>query len=129
MWLKNLLIAATAVLAPVKAIMLAAGFLILADFLTGLWRAWKEKEPITSSGFRRTLTKAIAYQLAIITALVMEKYLLEDMPIIKIVASLIAMTEGKSIMENLSIVTGVDFMKALLEKIQGNKDEGDKKDG
>lgn len=126
-WLKTLLVSLAAVLAPVKAVMLGAGFLIFADLISGLWRAWKEKESITSSGFRRTVTKIVAYELAIVTALVMETYLLDGVPIIKIVASMIAMTEGKSIMENLSIVTGVDFIKALLEKIQGVKEE-DKKD-
>lgn len=101
--------------------MLAVGFMIIADLVTGVWRAVKAGEHISSSGFRRTVTKTAAYELAIVTAFVMEHFLLDgSLPVIKIVASLIAMTEGKSIMENLSEITGVNFMKVLMDKLQGS---------
>lgn len=123
--LKNLSVALLAVLAPIKAIMLAALALIVIDLITGLWRAKKTGENITSSGIRRTITKIVAYELALIAGLIMEQYLLGgSMPVIKLVAGLIAMTEGKSVLENLSEITGVDLVKAVMDKIQGSKPEG-----
>lgn len=124
-WLKNLAIALLAVLAPIKAIMLAAFALIMIDLVTGLWRAKKTGELVTSSGIRRTITKIVAYELALVAGLIMEHYLLGDsVPVIKLVAGLIAMTEGKSVLENLSEITGVDLVKAVMDKIQGSKPEG-----
>lgn len=112
-----------AILAPVKGTMIAAGVLIIIDMLTGIWRAKKSGEPITSNGFRRTLSKMAAYQLAIVTGFIMEKYLgLDFIPIVKVIGGLIALTEGKSALENISAITGVDFWKALLEKLQGKKE-------
>lgn len=119
-WLKNLLLVSLSILAPIKAVMLASFALIMIDLITGVWCAVKRKEAVVSSGFRRTISKIVAYELALVAALIMEQYLMSgSIPVIKIVAGLIAVTEGKSVMENLSEITGVDFLKVLVDKIQG----------
>ena len=122
-WLVTLALAVVAVLAPIKTLLLAVGFLIAVDFTTGVWRAFKVKEKITSKGFRRTVTKMVAYQLAVISGFVVQKYMLDDvLPVAKLVASVIGITELKSVLENLRLITGLDFWAALREKLNPNKD-------
>jgi hypothetical protein len=123
-WIPKTGLALLALLAPIHSLMIATGVLIFMDLFTGLWRAIKVKEPITSNGLRRTVTKLLAYQLAIITAWIMQTYLMVDfIPPVKIVASVIAITEAKSILENLSKISGTDLWSLLLEKFQGSKDK------
>lgn len=108
-------------LAPIKATMLAVSFLVLIDLITGLWASHKRNEKITSNGIRRTVSKTLAYQLAVICSFVMEQQFLGGIPIVKVVAGLIASTEFKSVLENISSITGVDFWDSLIESLQGKK--------
>lgn len=119
---ENTTIGVAAVLAPVHGIMLAVGALIFIDLFTGIWRAWKVKEKITSNGLRRTITKMVAYQLGIVTALILEKYLMTGVPMIQIVAGIIGVTEAKSVFENITVITGIDFLSVIKDKLQGKKE-------
>lgn len=110
-----------AFLAPIHTVMLAVGALILFDLITGIWASKKAGRPITSFGIRRTVTKAFAYQMSLITSMIMENYFLPEIPVIRIIAGLIAVTEFKSFLENVTDITGIDFWKAILDKIQGTK--------
>lgn len=118
-WSVKIGLALLAVLSPVKSIMIAALFLIIMDFITGIWAALKLKEEITSFKMRRTIVKCVVYQLAIIVAFVMETFLLNDIPLAKVIGALIAITEGKSFFENVRKITGTDFWALILSKIQG----------
>lgn len=108
---------------PIKATMFAVGALIIVDLFTGVWAAIKRDENITSNGFRRTVSKVIAYQLAIITSFIIDKYFAVGfgIEVVKIVAGLVAMTEFKSIMENISSITKLDLWKQILKQTQGQK--------
>lgn len=108
-------------LAPIKAVMLATGFLIMADLITGVWAAHKRKEKITSNGLRNTITKMFAYQACIITGFVVESHLLPEIPFVKVIAAMIAITEVKSFFENMHVISGIDFWSELLKKVHGNK--------
>ena len=115
-WLLKLMLSTVAVLAPVHSIMIMAGVLLILDLVTGLWKAVRTKKRITSSGISRTVTKVIAYNLAIITGFVVETTLVGGLvPVSKIVGSLIALTEATSIFENLSEITGTDFKSIIKE--------------
>lgn len=46
----NLVVAVMAVLAPIQSIMIVVAILIGADFITGIMKAYKLKEAITSRG-------------------------------------------------------------------------------
>lgn len=108
-----------AFLTPIKGVLAAVGFLIVADTLTGVWSALKQGKKIESAKLRRSVTKSAAYLLAIITGFVAQKHLLEDaIPIVTVVAGLIGATETLSIYENLSQISGVplaDKVKGLLQ--------------
>lgn len=113
----RLLIAAIAVLSPIKAVLIATGVTILIDLISGICRAVKAKEKIESSVMRRTVTKFFVYQLAIISGFIIETYLLQAIPITKLVSSVIGLVEIKSILENLNGIYGQDLFKTLLEKL------------
>jgi hypothetical protein len=89
-YLKALALSILAVLAPIKTVMIVTGVLIFADLILGILAARKRGEPITSAALRRTVSKMIAYQVAIITGFLCEKYLIEDaIPVTKLIAGMI----------------------------------------
>lgn len=112
------------ILAPIKAAMLTVGFLIFLDLLTGIWAAIKRKEPIKSAALRRTISKMIIYQLAVICGFLIEHYLVEGaLPIAKIVSGFIGIVEFKSILENFNSIMGTDIFKVLIQKLGSKNDQ------
>ena len=106
-WLLASIISIAAVFAPIKAILLVTGVLIAADLITGILAARKRGEQIKSAGLRRTITKVLVYNSAVMLGFLMEKYMLEGfIPVSKIAAGLIFIVEGKSIFENLDVING-----------------------
>ncbi len=116
--LKIIALTLLAVFAPIKAIILAAFVLILADLATGVFAAFKRKEPITSAGFQRTLIKTFVYLSAIMLGFLAETYLTGDLlPVSKIITSYIGFTEILSILENLNSISGGSLLTALITKL------------
>lgn len=105
------------VLAPIKMLMFSVGVLVVCDMILGILKARRNKEPITSEGLKRTVTKTFVYQLAILVAHLVDSELITGMGVLKVVSGLIAITEVKSIFENLHIITGIDFWSAGVSKI------------
>lgn len=106
-------------MAPAKATMIAVGFLVVGDLITGIWAAVKRGEAFSSAKLRQTITKTLGYQLAIVLSYVTESQLLPEIPVLKVVAGLIASTELVSALENLASITGVplaDAVKKLFNK-------------
>lgn len=113
-----------AFLAPIHTFMIAVGVLITFDLISGIWRAIKKGERVTSKGFRRTITKMVAYQAAVITAFLLESVFIGDLiPVVRIVSGFIAITECKSIYENLSIISGLDFWTLIKEQLNSQSDK------
>jgi hypothetical protein len=123
-WLLNVGLAALAVLAPIQTVLITVGGLVFADFFTGVWAALKEKQPITSAALRRTVSKIIVYQIAVISGFVLEKYLLADaVPVAKLIAGTIGLVEVKSVLENTKRITGQDIFKDLVGKLGSKNDQ------
>lgn len=117
-YLINLLVAALAVLAPIQSIMIVVGVLLAADFVTGILKAFKLKETISSRAMARSIYKMLAYQLLIITGFLLEKYLIQDViPVTKLLAATIGLVEFKSIAENVNILTGLSI-KVITDRLQ-----------
>lgn len=127
LFLKHLeptIIALLAVFAPVKAVLLVTGFVIFVDLVTGIMAARKRKEKISSAALRRTISKMVIYQTAILTGFLIETYLTGDLaPITKIVASIIGVTEGISIFENLNTLSDNKLFNEILKKLGSKNDE------
>ena len=116
------------VLAPIHAVIITVGILILFDSITGVLAARKRGEKIKSSGLRRTVSKAIVYQIAVISAFLVQKYLISDtVPVSKIVSGIIGVVELTSIFENLNTVYGANIFKKVLNLLGSPNDENNKK--
>ena len=121
-WLIALALSALALLAPVTGLMGAVGVLIGADFITGVLAARKRGEALTSKAMSRTITKALVYQLAVISAFALEGLVPGGLPIAKLIAAAVALVEFRSLTENVKTLTGVD-MTSILEKIQKKRED------
>jgi phage-related holin len=124
----GLAVSTIAVFAPIKSVILVTGLLIFADLITGILAARKKKQPITSAGLRRTVTKIFVYNAAILLGFLAETYMLEGfIPISKIASGLIAVVEMASLLENLNIINGSPVFKALIQKL-GSINDSDKEE-
>lgn len=113
-----------AIFAPVQSILLVTGFLIFADLVSGVIAAKKRGEAISSAGFRRTVSKVLVYNLAVISGFLVETYMISDLlPISKLIAGVIAMVELKSILENLNSINGTDIFKTVLSSLGSKNDK------
>ena len=119
--LKLLALSIIAVFAPAKAMIVTTIVLILADLITGVLAAQKSNEPITSAGLRRTVSKLLIYETAILLGFLTQTFLTGDsIPVSNIIAGFIGLTELTSVMENLNIIGGGSLLKALLQKLDSS---------
>lgn len=117
-FLKALLFSAVAVLAPIHALLIVTGILIVFDTITGIVAAKKRGERISSSGFKRTVIKMTMYQIGILSGFLLETYILGNLfPVSKMIAGAICVTETKSILENASAISGKNILKEIIEKL------------
>jgi phage-related holin len=114
--IKSWAIIILSLLAPIKSAILAVYFLIFTDFITGVWASIKEKQTITSSKMSRSISKVLIYSITIVVSFIVHKYLLVDfdLPIEAIVSGFIAITETKSILENLNRISSHRVIKDLI---------------
>ena len=118
-WAKNLLLVTVAFLTPIQAVLITVGALVWMDFLTGIAASIKNKIPITSYGFKRTVVKVCVYEMAIVLAYVVQLYLTGPaVPVLHLASSLIGLTELKSVYENLNIISGGSLLTTLISSIQ-----------
>lgn len=121
----NLLIATMAVFMPIKAALLLIVFLTLVDLITGVAAAIHRKEPVTSSGLKRTVIKLLVYLSVACLSYLVERYLTgEFVPLAKIMSGLVGITELKSILENLEEVTGIPLLQVLINKLSQQETNG-----
>lgn len=121
MKLSSILLPLIAVLAPIKALLIAALALALVDMITGIWAALKRGEKITSAKMRRSVSKIFIYQLGILSGFIIGHLIgFADVP--KLVAGIIGIVEARSIFENLDIIYGEPIFKGLIKKL-GSKNE------
>ncbi len=118
------LISAVSVFAPIKGVIITVGIVIVVDLVTGVLAAKKRNEKITSAGLRRSLSKALIYQTAILTGFLMEKYLLGDIiPITKLLAGAIGSVEMLSVVENLNTLSDNNVFKKVVDLLGSINDK------
>ena len=114
----NLALSAILVFAPIKATLIAVMVLTMVDLVSGLLAARKRGEAITSTGLKRTLIKIAVYEIVVLLGFITEQYLTGDLlPVVKILAGLVGITELKSVLENLEEITGMPLLKMFIQKL------------
>lgn len=122
--LEAALIAVAALLAPTAPVLLATGTLVSLDLLLGISVALKKNRRITSRKLSSTVHKLLIYGLLIVVARMLEVMTFDAVPFVKLAASSLALTEGTSILENLSLLGGKRAAKRMLYLL---KSRGDKR--
>lgn len=126
-FIHGLVISLLAVFSPVVPLLLTIGFLIVLDFIVGIYRAWKLNEPITSRKMGNSISKMLLYQITILSLWVFEIYIIGSIiPITKIGGGLIAVTEIKSIDESVEKMTGIGVWKKITKILK--RGQSDTKD-
>lgn len=99
--LLDILLSVCAILAGVKPVLITIGVLIAVDTITGIWLSLKNGETLNSKKLSHTVSKAIIYQVFIISAFLVEKFIIPELPLLEISSGFIALTEILSIGENM----------------------------
>lgn len=120
-FLKGLAISVLAYFTPVKGLLAGALGLIVIDTVLGVMAAHKRGERITSAGLRRVVVKVLVFEAAILAGHIMQSEFMPDIPAVKLIASMIGLTEGLSILENLAVL-GLD-VKKLISIMKSHNDD------
>lgn len=109
----------------IQTYMIAIGVLIIIDLLMGVLAAKKRGEKISSKKLSNTIIKMLVYQLLIISAQIVQVYLLPEwLPVMGITLAFLGIVEIFSIGESFTVITGKNFIKFLktyiMKKLKSN---------
>ena len=119
---------------PISGILLMIGVLICIDTITGIWKANKLGDKITSRKLSSIISKLALYEVTVIMFFLIDKFILNDIiltffsvpfMLTKVVALVLASIEVMSINESIKEVKGVDLWqsgKALFARAKEVKD-------
>jgi len=120
---------------PISGILIMIGVLISIDTITGIWKAKKIGEKITSRKLSSIISKLALYEITVIMFFLIDKFILNDIiltffsvpfMLTKIVALVLASIEVMSINENYKVVKGIDLWqsaKALFARAKDIKED------
>ena len=91
--------------------------IVLVDLYTGRMAAKHRGEAIKSSGYRQSVKKYVLYMTGILISELFIRVFSLPIPLTYMVAGVVALTEIKSIFENIETVTGVDLWGYVGEKL------------
>ena len=106
---------------PISGILIMIGVLISIDIITGIWKAKKLGEKITSRKLSSIISKLALYEVTVIMFFLIDQFILNDIiltffsvpfMLTKIVALVLASIEVMSINENYKIVKGIDLWQS-----------------
>jgi hypothetical protein len=109
-----------AYVAPAHDLLAGMGVLIFIDLVTGIYKVLRSQGfgALTAKGFRRTADKIVLFPIGIVAAYVLEIYWMPEMPVMRISTAWFAITETKSIFENLGSILGIDAWAAIWPRIK-----------
>jgi len=99
---------------PISGILLMIGVLIIIDTMTGIWKAKKLKEKITSRKLSSIISKLALYEVTVIMFFLIDQFILNDIMLnffsvpfmlTKVVALVLASVEVISINENIKVIS------------------------
>ena len=120
---------------PISGILIMIGVLIIIDTFTGIWKANKLEDKITSRKLSSIISKLALYEITVIMFFLIDRFILNDIiltffsvpfMLTKIVALVLSSIEVMSINENYKVVKGIDLwqsMKLLFARAKDIKDD------
>ena len=120
---------------PISGILIMIGVLISIDTFTGIWKANKLEEKITSRKLSSIISKLALYEITVIMFFLIDRFILNDIlltffsvpfMLTKVVALVLSSIEVMSINENYKVVKGIDLwqsMKLLFARAKDIKDD------
>lgn len=111
-----------AYLSPILTSLLFVGGLVMFDWITGVIKAQKAGE-ISSRKMIKKFYTGSSYLVAIAAVRLCEVYFGDEIPLVKPVIAMIALSELQSMRENIQAITGIDLLKNLFSVLQ-RKSEG-----
>jgi hypothetical protein len=122
---------------PITGMVLAVGFAIFLDTITGIWKSRKNGVPISSRRLSAVISKMFLYQLTIILFFLIDYFILNDilktiftteLLLTKVLSLVLISIEVVSINENYKAVRGIDLwasLKKLLSRAKELKNDSD----
>jgi hypothetical protein len=122
---------------PITGMVLAVGFAIFLDTITGIWKSRKNGVPISSRRLSAVISKMFLYQLTIILFFLIDWFILNDilktiftteLLLTKVLSLVLISIEVVSINENYKAVRGIDLwasLKRLLSRAKELKNDSD----
>lgn len=117
----------TAFFMPTSIWMFCVGIFVFADFVTGAAAANKEGIPFSSQRAKDSVIKFAVYGVAVLAAQAISLHFFPEFPSLKIISSLIAYVELKSMDENIKRLTGKSIFGEIINLFK-RKDEGNGKE-
>jgi len=120
---------------PISGILIMIGVLISIDTFTGIWKANKVGDKITSRKLSAIISKLALYEVTVIMFFLIDQFILNDIiltffsvpfMLTKVVALVLASIEVMSINENYKVVKGIDLwqsMKLLFARAKDIKED------
>ena len=120
---------------PISGILIMIGVLIAIDTFTGIWKANKLNEKITSRKLSSIISKLALYEITVIMFFLIDAFILNDIiltffsvpfMLTKVTALVLASIEVLSINENYKVVKGIDLwqsMKLLFSRAKEIKED------
>jgi hypothetical protein len=109
----------TVYFSPIKSDLVFVGFLVICDWMTGMAKGVKGKNFNSSTAIRKFWV-SIGYFIGLMIARSVEVYYGNDIPIVKAVVAIIAVSEIQSLRENITYLTGVDILKPVTNMFKKN---------
>lgn len=115
----DLLTLFVAFMTPLAVVFLAMFVFVLADFITGVWKAYvMPKKTVSSRKMSHSVSKFIFYFTGILLSAIANSVLELDMPAAKMVLGFIIVIELRSIDENMKIVLGYSIFGRILDTLK-----------
>ena len=116
---------------PINGLLFLVGFAIFVDTITGLWKAKKLKQPVTSRRLSAVISKMLLYEVTVILFYLIDKFILNDilltffsvpLMLTKVLSLVLVSIEVVSINENYKAVKGIDLWQSAKNLISRAKE-------
>ena len=117
-------------LMPIKATLLLVAICIILDTFFGIYKAYKTKQAITSRALSAVISKMFLYEFVVIMCFAIDTIMLNellksvspvDLILTRLVGFVMVAVETLSILENIKISTGYDFIKMAKDILSRGK--------